>query len=844
MKEQIKVSDLVIQKLRDEGVTTFFGVTGGAVVHFFDSISKLKDTNSVFFNHEQSASFAVEAYAKANQNVGVGIFTTGPGATNALTGLTAAWLDSIPCIFISGQSRSTSTIGQRNLRQVGTQEVKIIDMVKPVTKYAVTVENILDIQYHLDKAIYFAKSGRPGPVWLDVPVDFSWSDVSRKDLRVFDSSKLEIKESSLELPLNISSDLQDLFSNSKRPLVLVGQGCRLSNSEKKLEEFLENSQTPFVTTWNMSDFMEFDHALNIGRVGISGQRGANLAIQNCDLLICLGTHLNNSITGTIFDGFAREAKILVVNVDKDELDNIPVSVDYKINSDVKDFIDILCDLDSCFSEHEFWREKYQKYKSLNDFVDKYSNLTDGVNSMYLKKFISNSSPDNSIFVTDGGGTNVYSSLQSCFNRGDQKLILSTGLCSMGSGIPEAIGAYFACPDRPIFCFVGDGSFPFNVQELQLIKNLQIPLKIFVLNNNGYTSIKTTQEQFLNENFVGSTPESGIHLINVEAISTSFEIDYISIKNTSDLTNRFPVLLESDKPIISEVFLPSNEIIEPRQGFKESDGIFKPQPLEDMFPFLDRKQFDELMIIDSWQNNIDISNREIDLLRNYPKSKRPINDRGKRKLAGDGYIDISEKGTNNDKFFEQLLLKKAKEFGQVYFDGDRLFGYGGYKYDKKYWDGVAKDLIQFYDLKQGDKVLEIGCAKGFLLHDLLQNLPGLELSGIDISSYAIENSIETVRKLVKVGDAKNLPFEDNTFKLVISINTLSELNEDDCRKALREIERVKIQSSFITLNSWDNEESRERFLNWNITAPTNFSKKQWLKIFSEESYSGNYYWFKL
>ena len=241
--------------------------------------------------------------------------------------------------------------------------------------------------------------------------------------------------------------------------------------------------------------------------------------------------------------------------------------------------------------------------------------------------------------------------------------------------------------------------------------------------------------------------------------------------------------------------------------------------------------------------LNIKKREINLLRSYPKSDRPFEDRGKRKLSGAGYIKLEDSNQNNtDTFFEQLLLKKAREFGEVYFDGDRLFGYGGYTYNKKYWNGVAKDIINHYQLNSGNKVLEIGCAKGFLLNDLIENLPGLEVSGIDISSYAVQNSMASVRDCIQEGDASNLPFKDNEFDLVLSINTLSELEEVKCRRALREIERVKKGNSFITVNSWDNEQSKNRFLNWNITAPTNFSKEEWIKIFSEESYSGDFNWF--
>ena len=844
IKSKVKISDLVIETLSKEGVDIFFGITGGAVVHFFDSISSKKDVSAVFFNHEQSASFAVEAFAKIRKSIGVGIFTTGPGATNALTGLAAAWLDSVPCVFISGQSRSTSTIGRRNLRQVGTQEVNIVEMVKPVTKYAVTVDSINDVKYHLDKAIFLSKSGRPGPVWIDIPVDISWSTIERTSLRKFDFKAEYPAIVSNSMDHNEVKSLRSFLKSSKRPLFLIGQGCRLSGAEKELKIIIEKYSIPFVTTWGICDFLDSSHKLNLGRPGISGQRGANLAVQNCDTLICIGTHLNNSITGTLFEAFARDAKVIVIDIDKDELEHIPVKVDLKINLDVKDFLkEFLANADELKTVDKFWLEKCINYSELNDFSEKYANLKNGINSLFFKKIISSKANNNTIFVTDGGGTNVYSSLQACFNKKNQKLVLSTSLCSMGSGIPEAIGAYYANPKCPIICFIGDGSFPFNVQELQLVKNLNLPIKFFVLNNNGYTSIKTTQADFLDNNFIGSTPEKGVHLMNIKNTAQSFNLDYFLLKDHKEMFLKIDEILNSNYPAICELILSEDEIIEPRQGYKQSENGFSPQPLEDMFPFLESDHFTKLMIVEPWINKINCSNsNEIDLLKNYPKSIRPINDRGKRRLSGKGYIKLDLNNLNNsENYFEQLLLKKAKEYGNVYFDGDRLLGYGGYYYDVKYWNKVAQDIINFYNLKPGDKVLEIGCAKGFLLNDLINNLSGLSVTGLDISKYAKDKAMPAIKNMIDIGDTRELKYNDNEFDLVLAINTLSELDEKNCRMALREINRVTKSNSFITVNSWNDEKSKQRLMEWNITANSNFSKKEWIKIFEDESYTGDYYW---
>lgn len=848
MSKKIKISDLVVDKLVSNGIDTVFGVTGGAVVHFFDSISKNKKISSVFMNHEQAASFALESYAKTKQKMGAGIFTTGPGSTNAITGLAAAWLDSIPTIFISGQARSNLTINGRKLRQIGTQEIDIVSIVKPITKYAVTIRDSKDVALELDKAIYLANHERPGPVWIDIPVDISWSFIEKSKLSTFKNPKRKSNKDTIDKKL--LKTIAKKFTLSKRPIILVGYGCRLSAAEKLLIKLVKKYKIPFLTSWNMCDFMDFNHSLNCGRPGISGQRGANLAVQNCDFLLCLGSHLNNSITGTLFSYFARNADIAMVDIDSNELENVKVDLKYKIKSDVKDFLAYFEKyLKQLKYNHQkqstMWHPTLKKYKALNNIGPNFKNQKKFVSSYYLKTLISNYSSKDAIFVVDGGGTNVYSSFQSSLNKMKQKIILSTGLCSMGSGIPEAIGAHYANKGKDIYCFVGDGSFPFNMQELQLIKNLNLPIRIFVLNNSGYTSIKTTQTDFLNKNYVGSDKKGGVHFIDIKNTTEAFNMKYFSLKNHKNIETKLKKIMKQKGPYICEVLISKNEEIQPRQGFKKnSDGTFAPRPLEDMYPYLARKEFKSLMIDDREKLKREYSylGKEINLLKQYPQSRRSFDQRGKRKLSGEGYITISNDKNNDEVIFDQLLLKKAREFGKEYFDGDRLYGYGGYKYNKKYWYKVAEDIVDYYNLTENSSILDIGCAKGFLLYDLKLIIPKLRVFGIDTSSYAIRNSLKKIKKNLMVGNANKIPFNDNTFDLVLSINTLSELDIQDCRKALREIERVKKKNSFITVNTWDNISQKENFYKWNVSGITNKSKTDWLKIFNQEGYTGDYFWF--
>ncbi|MCX6733043.1 MAG: thiamine pyrophosphate-binding protein [Candidatus Roizmanbacteria bacterium] len=850
MGQRVKISDVVVSEIVKCGVDTFFGVTGGAAVHFFDSIEKIPGVKSIFLNHEQAAAFAVESYAKARKSLGAGIFTTGPGATNALTGLAAAWLDSIPCILISGQVRSNQTVRGRPLRQVGTQEVDVVAMVKSMTKYAVTVYDIREVKYHVQKAIFLATHGRPGPVWLDIPVDISWSFIDSDELLDFVPGNET--DSGLIVPALVPSKVTrvaELIRLARRPVVVAGYGVRLSGGEAALKNLIEKYNLPFVSSWNLPDWIPSDHPLNLGRPGLSGQRGANMALQNCDLIVAVGSHLNATIVGTRPEYFAREAHIVVVDVDANEIEHCPLGLEVAVNADAQRFC---VELDGQLSIQDFpenpysdWLVYCSRYKALNRIALDYENNRDRVNSYYFKYLLSTLAKPGDLFVADGGGTIVYSSFQSIETKEAQRLLLSTGLCSMGSGIPEAIGAHFALPERRIYCFIGDGSLPFNMQELQIITDLRIPILLFVFNNDGYVSIRTTQNDFLERRVVGSSPSSGLHLPKVKNIAQAFDLPYVLIDTQENLEVRLGEILRQEGPLFCEVMVSPDQEIVPRQGFSQrSDGTFEPRPIEDMYPFLDRELFQSLMIVPTIDAlNITLIGREIDLMKSYPKSKRPIEQRFQDKQSRTGYVGLNEYGNVvSDLLFEHLILEKARTFGETYFDGDRYQGYGGYSYDIKYWRGVAKDIIAAYHLKAGDRVLEVGCAKGFLLHDLQELLPGLVVVGIDISEYAVSRALPSVKSSVSIGDAQALQFPDHSFDLVLSINTLSELPIHSCRPALTEISRVSRGRSFITLNSWRNRREKDQLLKWNLTALSNFSVSEWKSILQDVGYVGDYYWF--
>jgi len=594
----MKLTDYIAEFFSNKGVKHVFGLTGGAVVHLFDSVARHPNMEAIFNHHEQAGAFAAEAYAKVTNNIGVAFTTTGPGATNAITGLAAAWLDSVPCVYISGQARISHTTQGKPIRQLGTQQLDIIPVVKSLTKYAVMVEEPSSIRYHLEKAVYLAKSGRPGPVWIDLPLDFQWAEVDPEKLNSFDP--LEITCLLSDVSETEISKCLDMFKNAKRPLILVGYGVRLARAEKELKEFVNKFKIPVLTSWGGADLLSSEYQLNIGRPGIAGQRGANLAIQNCDLLLSIGSHLCIQITGTIYDAFAREAKKIVVDIDEGELDNRQIKIDLPIRSDVKKFLSAMLDQPLPNFEHDLdpWKKMCLKYKNHNMIPKKWYQQEQSVNQYVFIDQLSEMAKPEDVIVVDGGGTNVYISFQTFRIKEGQRMILSTGLCSMGSGLPESIGAYFASKER-VICLCGDGSFQLNVQELQTIKHHQLPIKIFVFNNDGYNSIRQTQRGFLASNFIGSENKGGMSLPSSSEIAEAYSLKTFKISDHSELY-KIKEVLETHGPVLCEVFVSRDQEINPTQGFKEMpDGSFKSTPLEDMAPFLDREEFLSNMIIKPW-----------------------------------------------------------------------------------------------------------------------------------------------------------------------------------------------------------------------------------------------------
>lgn len=595
----MKLTDYIAEFLVAEGIQNVFGLTGGSVVHLFDSIAKNTSIKPVFNHHEQAAALAAEAYARVKDSLGAAIVTTGPGGTNAITGVCAAWLDSIPCIYISGQVRIEHTVQGKPVRQRGAQHFEIVSLVSHITKYAVMVEDPKMIKYHLQKAVYLAKSGRPGPVWIDIPLNFQWVFIEPDELPGFDPSEIQdnnLSDASVE---KLTRDCFQLIASAKRPLILAGYGIRLAKATMEFSQLVEISKIPFVSSWNASDIVPTNNEFYIGRPGISGQRGANFAIQNCDLLLSIGSHLSIPLTGTKYDFFAKEAKKIVVDIDPVELKNQNIQLDLSIQCDAKKFLLEMLKQTKRNQSMNFdrWFNKCSRYKSYNLIPSEWYSQKDYVNPYVFIDTLSNELDKKDIIVVDGGGTVVYTTFQAFKVKEGQRLLSSSGIGAMGTGLPESIGACFANNGRRTICLCGDGSMQLNIQELQTVVHHNLNIKIFVFNNSGYLAIRHTQDGFLDSKYIGSDESGGLSLPDLQKVAEAYGIKTTRIHNHQELREKIGRVLKESGPILCEIMISRDQQVIPRIGFdRNPDGTFSPRPLEDMYPYLDRKEYSENMIV--------------------------------------------------------------------------------------------------------------------------------------------------------------------------------------------------------------------------------------------------------
>lgn len=603
---KIKISDLIIDFIASQGVNHVFMISGGGNMHLVDSAAKHGTVKYICNHHEQASAMAAESYGRLTGNFGVCIVTVGPAATNTLTGVAGAWLDSIPTLYISGQVRRDIMLTGKNLRQMGVQEINIIDMARPITKYAEVVMEPGDIKYHLQKAVFLAKNGRPGPAYLDIPSDIQAMMVEESELREFDSKLegLEIKNS--ENFSNLVKQALTLITQAKRPVIFAGNGIRLVKAQSNFLKLAEVLNVPVLTSMSAHDLIASDHRLAIGRPGVFGDRAGNFAIQNCDVLLSIGARHHLWNIGYTFEAFARGAKKIVVDIDEAELKKKSVIPDLPIQADAGEFIKELLNQfsqnTSAVPSTQSWLKQCQEWKIKYPVVlPEYKDETDFVNSYFFTEMLSKQLSEKAIVLT-GVGTSFTGTLQSIKIKQGQELHCNVGCASMGWDLPAAIGASFARGGEEIVLITGEGSIMMNLQELQTISYYQLPIKIFLLNNNGYLAIKNTQNSFFDGNLAAVDESSGLNFPKFSQVAQTFGFAYESIKNHQDnLEEKISKVLKHKGPMLCEIYMPPNQPLVPKVfSQKNPDGTMTSKPLEDMYPFLDREEFKKNMYIPLWE----------------------------------------------------------------------------------------------------------------------------------------------------------------------------------------------------------------------------------------------------
>jgi acetolactate synthase-1/2/3 large subunit len=566
----VKISDLIAEFLQKKNIETVFGIIGSANAHIFDSITIKGYTKVVYVHHEQCAVMAAGSYYKVSGKLSSAIVTAGAGASNAITGVISNWADSVPCLVISGQESTKYIKDHKDLRMIGTQGFDISKMISSVTKYSSTILNKFEVIESLEKAYHLALDGRQGPVWIDIPFDIQSSNVNINDLTKFAIPKVEKQDYDI-------NEVSDLISKSKRPVILAGYGIKSSKSQKKFEKLIEKLKIPVLLSWSGLDILSFDHKYNFGTSGLYGQRRANFIVQNCDLLIVLGSRLSLPQTGYNIDNFAPNAKIVMVNNDKNELNKYS-RYDITINDDVKNFINKLY-MSNINSYKREWYERCVKYNNDFPLIEK-THLDDNNsydNSYVLINKLSDLLQSNDILVI-GQGTPLPCGHQAFKIKDKQVITASNGLGEMGNGIPAAIGASFH--NKKVVLLDGDGSMMMNLQELQTIVGYDLPIKIIIFNNDGYLFIKHTQKMLFNGRYAGVSPNTGLTLPNFEKISNAFNIPYFnSKKNTLQ-----EFLLEKTYGIFECFMNPEQELIPKVKGIPTVDAILAP-PIEEMSPLV-------------------------------------------------------------------------------------------------------------------------------------------------------------------------------------------------------------------------------------------------------------------
>ncbi len=598
---KIKVAQLIADFLTEKGVTHVFTVTGGGAMHLNDALGHKEGLTSIYNHHEQASSIAAEGYARLTGKIAALCVTSGPGGTNAITGVMGGYLDSIPMFVLSGQVKRETTIWscpELPLRQLGDQEFPIITSVGSMTKYAVMITEPNDILYHLQKAWFLANSGRKGPVWLDIPLDVQGAIVDTDELKSFDGTEeaeyLQ-EEEKPEYDEALTKDILDKLYNAKRPVILAGTGIRLSGGYEDFKKAVDKLGIPVVTAWNAHDVMEDANPYYCGRPGTVGTRGGNFVVQEADVLLVLGCRMNIRQISYNYKEWAKNAYKIVVEIDEAELNKPTVNVDMKIHADLADVLKSINASDyeknPIHAEWVKWgRNVDSKYpaclpsyceadKPLNPytFIDRMSEVLD---------------PDDKVIC--GNGSACVITFQGMHIKKNTRLFTNSGCAAMGYGFPAAVGCAVAEEGRRVICIDGDGSFQMNIQEMQTIVYNKLNLKTFIINNNGYHSIRQTQTNLFNPPLVGVCDGNGLSFPDLCKLAAAYGMRYVKIDSLSDVENKVKEVLEGNDPVLCEVVVDEKQNFSPKLSSKRlPDGTMVSPPIDDMFPFLEREEFDAL-----------------------------------------------------------------------------------------------------------------------------------------------------------------------------------------------------------------------------------------------------------
>ncbi len=608
---KIRMADYIVDFLAAHGVTDCFTVVGGGAMHLNDAFGHDERIQCIYNHHEQACAIAAEAYARLENRIAAVCVTTGPGGTNAITGVVGGWLDSIPMFVVSGQVRYDTTAryaerftGGLPLRAVGDQEFDITKSVECMCKYAVMLEESTDIRYILEKAWHLATTGRPGPVWVDVPVNYQGMLIETDELRGYD-----IDEREEELPKPVSDEIIDAvlaeISKAKRPVIYAGGGVRISGGFEVFRKVVDKLGVPVVTYWNSIDLIEDEHSLYCGRGGNMGDRAGNFAVQNADLVVAIGTRISIRQVGYNWKTWAREAKVIMVDIDQAELKKPTIHVDMPIWADAGDFLDALNrrigDDAGPISKEEWWREQCRTWKKRYPVTLKRHWKENGetANVFAFIRYLSESLPEGSLTAVSNGACCVVGHQDWCIKK-DTRFIINNAIASMGYGIPAAIGVCISGGRKETICLEGDGSIMMNLQELQTILTNQLPIKLFLINNAGYHSIRQTQNNLFREHSkVGIGPESGdLSFPDYRKIAEAFGYPYFCAHSNEEMKEAVQEVLAQPGFAFCEIFTDTEQVWEPKSATRRlSDGRLVSPPLEDLAPFLSREELAENMFID-------------------------------------------------------------------------------------------------------------------------------------------------------------------------------------------------------------------------------------------------------